>query len=300
MSVIFHVMKLVAKMAVWLMPRGSIWRRMLKTRLIKMRFSERYFAHVYGILHQQFIDEAYESDMLAFGSSHIEFGFIPDVCRKNAWNFGVISCDLRTIYYQVKYALTRNPRAQFIVGIDFWMQSMQTEFSQYFPVCMILDELGIVPLRNRFLKDHYQSYTMADDYRIHSQDTFSRGYWKGKEGLRQSVEDRAAAHLKFMGYKPTELAWLKKTIALFEDNKSNLLIVFPPVRPDYAKEIGNLRKCFDEIRKICQNYRIVDLSDDPRFCANDFFDCDHLNEKGGEKFTMIVEAELESTRHMDS
>lgn len=281
--------KPLVKAVLHLLPHGSKWRRVLATRMVKIRFSCDQIASVRNMLRLQFLEEACRRDVVVLGSSHMAYGFDPRWCRDKASNLALRSCDLRTIYYLAKYVSFINPAAKIVVGLDFWMHSMQTEYSSDFPACMVLDELRIVPLRNRFLSEFYQKYSKENAKPISERYSFFNGYWSGLEYFNVAVKERVAQHLRFMRFSKSELAWLRRLVDLFIENKNHLAFVFPPVRKDYLECIGEgPGKLFDDYRSICRGYEILDFSEDVGFSDDDFGDADHLSAKGAKKFTGMI------------
>ena len=73
------------------------------------------------------------------------------------------------------------------------------------------------------------------------------------------------------------------------------LLLSPPVYPDYAQKLDSMvaLSAFQDslvgaLLDRCPDVTYRDYSADPRFTADDFFDANHLNIYGAEKFTRII------------
>lgn len=85
---------------------------------------------------------------------------------------------------------------------------------------------------------------------------------------------------------------LRKYLKLLKDNNIKPVVIVCPVSKYYAKYFP--KRLIDEfymiIRKIGKeyNFQFLDYFDSNLFCNEDFYDVSHLNHKGAEKFTNIL------------
>jgi hypothetical protein len=99
--------------------------------------------------------------------------------------------------------------------------------------------------------------------------------------------------------------YLKRNLDYFTDivnfckvRSIKLVMVTTPKYHSYYDLVDNTtqqKETFRLIEELKNKYDIpyYNYLKDPRFVADDFYDADHLNEKGAEKFTKIINAEIE-------
>lgn len=73
-----------------------------------------------------------------------------------------------------------------------------------------------------------------------------------------------------------------------------MFIVIPPFHNEYRKALPEFDVLFDSLINTCKdkNIKIINFFDNKSFADDDFFDYDHLNPKGSEKFTKMLKDEI--------
>lgn len=289
---IVRFVKPFCQIAASCLPHSSEWRRMVVPRAIKHRFAEYLFSTERPLMLAQFADGKWrDARRLVFGSSHVQYGFDPGESDVPAWNMGVSNCDLRTMCFLVEKALEKGARPEIAVFIDFWMRSLQLEYSRDFAVSSVLDSLGLVPLRRRFLAEYWRRRAAAVvPSPVPPGMTFRNGFWAGRKHWSASVEFRIGEHLGFMEHEPTELVWLDRMLVACERNGVSPLVVIPPMRQDYLALLAGHGDLFAEYRTICKSHGVdvVDFFSGKDFSEDDFGDADHLNGSGAAKMAKIL------------
>lgn len=270
------------------LPRSSIYRRILYTRVIKKKHSQDEIALFKKPIEKQFCREAFFSQVICLGTSHMQYAFRPNEILEAAWNLAIPNCDFRTMYFIAKHALRINPHVRFVIGVDFWLKALQMEFTRDYPLLVLLDGLGIVPLQNRFMADELYQYGQVYELPISDKWVFDKGFWEGLDYSDTPVIKRVSQHLKFLKLKDTESIWFSRLIALCQKNGSHPVVVFPPARADYRALLPKEKMLFDIYRHICNGIPVLDLFSDMSFSTDDFGDTDHLNLIGATKFSRLI------------
>jgi len=120
----------------------------------------------------------------------------------------------------------------------------------------------------------------------------------GKETAPDSGKERVKYHESIMEESSfTEnINYLKKMIELAKSKGVTVVLITTPVAPDYFDNVNskeyNLMQ--NTIKKITEEYNVKYFNYflDKNFTPDDFFNSDHLNVEGAEKFSKILNADI--------
>lgn len=241
-----------------------------------------------------------ETQVLALGTSHIEFGIRPDAAaRLRFWNAGFPSCDWRMTYFVYAHLRERWPKrgGQCVaVGEDFWLPVLQAEYSVAFWVAVALHCLAGMPYRTRLGMGRHERLVR------HILDTLPRRA-NVVQGFRdnQSEEQlvdlpvRVSRHIRFLRYAPEEVCWFNRLRESVEADGRALVRVRPPLRADYLAELE--RQCRPqglEAWKLMDAVLPGKALDYTALAIPEalWHDADHLGARGAEVFTKRLEEAL--------
>lgn len=93
----------------------------------------------------------------------------------------------------------------------------------------------------------------------------------------------------------SQMFYYKKIYELAQENNIKLYVVTFPVRSDLIQKFPSKEYLFKEISDMSKElgFTYINLYDDPDFQWDDFWDYDHLNEQGAEKFTIKLKQILD-------
>jgi len=119
---------------------------------------------------------------------------------------------------------------------------------------------------------------------------------KFNRDLDSSGRETAKVH-KVKNFKdfPIEKRSLEQIIASCAKNKIRVILFTPPAYFTYTSGIDpaqlriTIHTC-DSLAAACKNVYYYNLLNDPSFTAVDFFDADHLNEKGARKLSLMIDS----------
>lgn len=119
--------------------------------------------------------------------------------------------------------------------------------------------------------------------------------WEGEGGIK------AKAHSALFDEEDyaENLMMLERIAELCKERRIRLIMVFAPAWITYVESIDpellklDLIKCKD-ISKKYGNVSFINMLNDSRFTYDDFYDVNHLNEFGSEKFTLAIDSIMNS------
>lgn len=92
-------------------------------------------------------------------------------------------------------------------------------------------------------------------------------------------------------------ATLQEIAAECQHRNLQLVLLMTPVSEAYTRkasksQLAEIRQMVISIKNSHPNVQVADYSQDPRFTKEDFFDSDHLNDRGAKKFSEILSKEF--------
>lgn len=98
------------------------------------------------------------------------------------------------------------------------------------------------------------------------------------------------------------LSYLNEICRFASQNKTIVILYSSPAYSSYTEKLNQdqLNKTITYVSQVANSYDntfYFDLMSDQRFIAEDFYDADHLNEKGAKKLSQIMNNIINSLRH---
>ena len=239
-----------------------------------------------------------EVQEFCLGSSHAHYGYYAE---DNCYNLGDPSCDAYYSFEILKYwvsKLTKLRRIVYFYDI-FTPGNVIDRGSEGFRRICWLHFYGMRPqlVECRQNTTILESYTDCEEVFYRSVDmhmaTVPIGYRgnaiKRKPMPNVDLAKRVAMHLKLN--KGDCDRYVSEMIDYCRDRKLELIIVVPPLRSDYVRELPLGFRLEPP-----QGARIINYMDSGLFVDDDFIDCDHLTEDGAKKLTRLLHEEVGEVR----
>jgi hypothetical protein len=121
---------------------------------------------------------------------------------------------------------------------------------------------------------------------------------KNAKNLEETGKEAALNHTKKIennvSFPKNEKA-LKSIVKFAQQKNIKVIFITSPAYKTYTDRLKpqQLKNTISYVKSLVsknKNTYYLDLLDDPRFEARDFFDADHLNEIGAKKFTLIMDS----------
>ena len=231
---------------------------------------------------------------LCIGSSHAHYDYLADV---NCYNLGDPSCDAYYSFEILKYWVPQLPELERVVYFYdiFTPGNIIDRGGEAFRRICWLHFYGMRPQ----LMECRQDSTIGESY-ADCEEVFHRcvgmysasvpnGYCgnaiKRKPMPKVDIAKRVAMHLKFN--KGDCDRYVSEMIDYCRNRKLELIIVVPPLRSDYIRELPPGFRVNPP-----EGARIINYMDSGLFVDEDFIDCDHLTEAGAKKLTRLLHEEI--------
>lgn len=248
-----------------------------------------------------------EVETLILGSSHTYYGLIADTLHPAAYNAAQVS---QTYSYDY-FVLTAYPfprlRTVVLPLSDFSLYEeleggpewyLATRYRLYMD-CPRHSRFGLYGFEFTAFKVFVEKLKQLWRPR--------RMHWSERgTGLEYTLENRAAAwdngadraavnrHLDFARLAEKGEPWLARIAAWCEARNVRLVLLSTPLRPSYraaqlpAQTADTEARATRLLRRYPRTVRRIDLRDDPRFGATDFYDADHLSLQGAAKLSRLL------------
>ena len=243
---------------------------------------------------------------LIVGSSHIQNAFIP---HKGEFNLSMASQDLYYSYELIKKYDTDKIK-NFVISFSVFNPGFQIIKTSQFHKCLLYKILFDIDYQfkdsakekhlyereviYRFIIKRYLKNFKADENYLGEIDKYSVSKKKSSdEYLKNYIDGNIKNNLR----ENEQINFVTKIIEYAAQNNKNVFWIITPHSEFYRKQIPDKKTLFKKLYEKCSNksnVEIIDLFDDNRFFEDDFLDCDHLNRKGAEKFSEIIEQILHS------
>jgi hypothetical protein len=256
--------------------------------------------------------------VLLLGSSHVLGGLNPDELGVPAINLAGYSQDLYYDSQLVRQYLDRLPSLECVVfGLSYFSLEYDMEASsEEWRSCYYRRYFGI-PHRHLVNEFDLRNYSLVF---LYGPGLARQALFAGKDlDLSAFVQangwaenpvppdlstvagggsERLAAHHGLMHEENLRrnLAVLDELLDVLHDRGIEVAFVTTPVHRSYSANFDPRRESrfHDAIRHLQSSYgaRYFDFSNDPRFDARDFYNCDHLNRDGAAKLSRLFGPEL--------
>ncbi|MFC6097753.1 D-alanyl-lipoteichoic acid biosynthesis protein DltD [Flavobacterium qiangtangense] len=258
------------------------------------------------------IQNNYDSKILVLGNSHAFYGINPDYFNAKTYNFSNISQSLYFDELLIEKHLKSFKNLKYIIlTVDYFSLSQVDNSSEdiyrkyYYEQYMDIN----VPLISRF---DPKSYSLTLTRNLEMNIDLMKSYSKEKtlvEGNSKGWAMKIGTNPQFNNYETAvdvvaknedglsdfqvNLDRLNRIIKLCSKQNVKVLLVTMPVTTHYARLVNQnkLRKIYTDCKRIAseqKNCIYLNLFQNKNFQNDDFYDTDHLNEKGAEKCSKIL------------
>lgn len=258
------------------------------------------------------------AEILVFGNSHAFYGLNPKYFDRPAYNIANIS---QTIYFD-KLLFNRHVERfknlkWIILNIEYTSLSHQDNTSEdvwrkYFYQAHMDIEVSTIPfydlrqysltLNRTFpqsiatLKQYYKSETIVECDELGFGHKYT--YENRRDNLSELAQKTIEKHEDGLTDFSINSERIQRMIAEANKRNINVLLVTMPVSDDYARGVNQekLQKIFrtaQNLADVNQNCLYLNLFDTYYFSDDDFFDPDHLNSRGAEKCSVIINTQIQ-------
>lgn len=258
---------------------------------------------------------------LILGNSHLYFGLNPEFFSEPALNLANVSQDFKYDFYILKIALEKIRGVQFVIvpistsslynnletGKDFWRKYNYRIYMGYqdYPLAEWFEpashsviissqnKLGLLQRTRFFLSGSsaFRDWT-EDGWGMAYRDTAT------ESKLAASGIQAAARHQRSNTLDDVAISNLKGLAELCRSKGIKLLVVTPPAFDSYRQLIDGARletmaSVGAELSAGGSDVKYVSYFSDAHFGPEDYYDADHLNHQGAEKFSRIIDEAIE-------
>lgn len=258
------------------------------------------------------IQNNYDSEILVLGNSHAFYGINPDYFSAKTYNFSNISQSLYFDELLIEKHLKSFKNLKYIIlTVDYFSLSQVDNSSEdiyrkyYYEQYMDIN----VPLISRF---DPKSYSLTLTRNLEMNIDLMKSYSKEKtlvEGNSEGWAKKIGTNPQFNNYETAvdvvaknedglsdfqvNIKRLERMIKMCSERNINVVMVTMPVTTYYAGLVNKkkLKKLYADCEQLAlenKNSIYLNLFQDKRFDNSDFYDTDHLNEKGAEKCSKIL------------
>lgn len=304
---------------------GSQFTEEIYTQLLEMKihknkifqyskFVENHWNYYKGSINSFTLNDDNFYEVLATGISYTALGFKEENCIKKALNLAFSSQDLFYDYHTIKYIIEKYKYKIYnikhiIIGLSYYsfeydmsMSAMKGKTVLYYEVLKNSHHFHDI---DRVYNEHYISKKIADklvrklengyyDFSEITAPDFNDMENKWAIGKKQ-VEIDCNKNYPDTVKENTEI--FKAYLKLLKNNNIKPIVVVFPASRYYTKHF--CRRIEDEFNKIIAeikkeyDFQFIDYFRSDLFCDDDFHDVSHLNSKGAEKFTEILNKIIE-------
>ncbi len=270
------------------------------------------------------ISENYDDiETLILGDSHAFFGINPEYLDTRAYNLSNISQSLYFDQLLFEKHIDSLPKLRnVIITIGYYSLSQLPNTKEdvwrkyFYRSQMELDVPVIGPfdfkkyslsMTRRFNKSVSLIHTYVEKGTIIGCDATGWGtYYENTNGGVLDIESRATAkrHEDFLFNFEENISRLQSIIAYCKKIHCNVYLVDMPVYEGYLDLLDSNK--LEKITKSCSDLAInnsnvmyINLRQDPRLEKSDLYDPDHLNHKGAEKYTKIINTIISDPKNDD-
>lgn len=235
---------------------------------------------------------------LCIGSSHAHYGYFAE---DGAFNLGDPSCDAYYSLHILKYWAERISRLSRVIFfyevfnrgniIDRGREGFRRIPWLYFYGIKVQTE--DFRLETNLGENYYDCreifFQCIDEHRATVPIGYRGNAIKRMPMLNVDIAKRVAMHLKLN--KGDCDRYVSEMIDYCRNRKLELIIVVPPLRSDYVRELPLGFRLEPPT-----GARIINYMDSGLFVDDDFIDCDHLTEDGAKKLTRLLHEEVGEVR----
>lgn len=225
----------------------------------------------------------------------MQYAFNPKFYSDKAFNLGGNSQDLAIgiQLYQYAQAHLANLETVFL-GISTFTKGYQLSKTKRSFICDALHYLyGFEFADYNFCSVNIRNLKQLD--KVKNTGKIYKGYSfpLAIDPLAEEVKERCIAHLRENIRKASQLYILENLAQQVKQDGKVLCLGIMPVTNAYKANMPSAQTLFHELYEMAakKNIKLIDLYQSDIFSDEHFYDNDHLNELGSEKFTKIIKAE---------
>lgn len=255
---------------------------------------------------------AEDVEILVLGSSQTFYGVRPELFEGKVFNLANVSQGNKQNLFLLKYWADRYKQLKTVIipislytwftpGLEHGVESYRCRYYRIYMDCDLYSDWS---LNNLELSDRRTALGKLEKYfsgdsslgcdkygwgNIYKLSEKNMGKWDDETEVETAVKMNTAGNWDYIESNYNQL----KEIAEFcQSWNIELILVTPPCWTSYNKKCDSkqLAKMYELTHKFQQEYHLtyLDYLKDPRFDADDFYDCNHLSDVGAIKFTKIL------------
>lgn len=268
----------------------------------------------YRYKHNWMLENGSEVEMLIMGSSHSYYGIHPQKLSSRSFNLANVSQNfeydflllknyenrlhnLRTVILPVSYCSLFD--VPFEDGNEWWYA---INYKKYMDVDVHSDvskynfELSKMSVYSGRLMNIIsgKGLPLCDSLGFGLGYTLSDRPYTWREDAYSTVERHTAANWNALD---ENVYFLRSIMALCREHSWNIILVTLPASHYYynsldSAQMGKMYQIIESVQRDFPDVKYFDFLKSDEFGDDDFFDCDHLNSIGAEKFSKILKEEI--------
>lgn len=256
---------------------------------------------------QQIAEAHHDADTLILGSSHAAMGIVPRYLEGSAVNLANVSQDL---YYDCALAeryLPQMPKLRRVIleisyftwefalprSIESWREELYYSVFKFPPQQWTWKpgyfcRLGAYGFERELFRSETEPNPFDAEGWLHYNSTLNP----------ESGKAAAARHFSSLHSEdlPANVERAARLVRECQGRGVDVVLVITPTHECYRCELDQpalrrMRETTERFRRE-QQVRVLDYFEDERFTTDDFADGDHLNGRGAERFTMLLQRDL--------
>jgi hypothetical protein len=296
--------------------------------LILFKSSAKHIAgKIYPSIEQQFEIQysnvlSKDFDLLILGNSRMQNAINPDLITIKSFNFSFASDSYDIEFSKLKF-LEREKKISFkyiILGTDYFQFSYSNGFSNFFKNYLSDDEIFydeepekshnfiLSDLNDKFNSFMIHNFTGPFNIILKSLKALS-----GRDITIAIQKDNGQLAIREapIGNQPifrnqmklnSQVKYFEKILEFSQNNNITLILIIPPSTKEELENYSeNDKKNFDNFIKLYlekySNITFLDYSIAPEISLNDYIDMTHLNADGADKFTKILNKDIDKIIH---
>ncbi|MFL5787868.1 MAG: hypothetical protein ACJ748_07425 [Flavisolibacter sp.] len=293
-----------------------------------VEYSLRDMNNMYKAKSDGLVKNADSVKLLIIGNSHASYGINPDKFHLYAYNMAQVNQSLYfdkrvTLKYldklpNLKYVLlsidyhslyfssegSRDPWVYYWYGIDYKGKLNLFSKLSYIKGYTIKGSYALLKRKGLLAFDHKKKNSILDRENDDVEDTIIKGWTPFRstnytlmspdycKARASAMNDQVSSGVK---ERPEILADLKDFISELKKRNITPVIITAPCYNLFNSFLDKktIEQNHNDINDLCKEFNIkyFDYMDAP-FTADEFYNCDHLNEKGASRFTRILDSQL--------
>lgn len=255
-------------------------------------------------------------EILIFGSSHTFYGLRPNYFSRKAFNLANVSQENEQDFFLLKYWADRYKHLKTVIipissytwfskGLEHGSESFRCRYYKIYMDCNMYPNLSVY---NFELSDFniakkkisqifypkenpgYDQYGWGNEFKLSQKD---KKTWEDGTEAKAAIQRHSVK-----SWDQIEVNYERmKEIAIFcKKHNIQLILVTTPCWHKYYEKLN--KKQLDKMYELTYQFQkefdipYFDYLRDQRFCANDFYDSNHLSDIGAIKFTKILNDDI--------